>query len=51
MVTKFSFLLDADPALAKAVNDGDRATKALLGVQRKRLKYRDSLLDAESARV
>jgi len=34
--------------VAKGVNDGDRATKALLGIQGKRLKYRDSSLDAES---
>ncbi|MBT3071680.1 IS1595 family transposase [Rhodomicrobium sp. Az07] len=34
--------------VAKGVNDGERATKALLGIQGKRLKYRDSSLDGES---
>jgi len=37
--------------VAKGVHDEARATKALLGVSGKRLKYRDSSVDAESAMV
>jgi hypothetical protein len=35
--------------VAKGVHDEARATKALLGIRGKRLMYRDSSLDAESA--